>query len=455
MGPIRNYPLVTLYITSYNYGRYLSRAIESVLNQTVDCFELIVIDDGSTDDTLAVANRYLHYPSVRVISQNNKGLNVTNNIALRMARGKYIMRLDADDWLDSHAVEILSNALERDPEIGLVFPDYFLVDDDGRVLEQVRRHKFDDVSLLDQPAHGACTMIRCEALRTVGGYDESFRCQDGYDLWIKLIGRVKVANINLPLFYYRQHPSSLSSSSDRILATRSQIVENYVNKERVPLKVFAVIAVRGAGDPASLALRSLGGRTILEWTLEAARRSTNLHGVVVSTPDEEIIEFLRSKNYTDVRIVRRPDRLAYLNTRLDHTLLHISDLLQEEGVAFDALLQLTIESPFRSEQDIDSAIDILNLYNTDCVVSVHPESSIFYQHNGHTLVPLNSSDSLRLEREAIFREVGSMRLLRNSYFQKKEKGLKVTIGHVVLGTRSSFRLTSDFDLALAKCYLAG
>ena len=95
-------------------------------------------------------------PRVRVIIQQNKGLTITNNIALRAARGRYIMRLDGDDYLHPKALRQLRTALDADPELGMVFPDYFEIDEVGEVLSEVRRHDFDDVTLMDQPAHGAC-----------------------------------------------------------------------------------------------------------------------------------------------------------------------------------------------------------------------------------------------------------------------------------------------------------
>ena len=102
-------PLVTVYITNHNYGRYIEQAIQSVLRQTQRDFELIIIDDGSTDNSREVIERYAEHRQVVTIFQQNKGLNVTNNIALRAARGKYVMRLDADDYLDDHAL----GAVER------------------------------------------------------------------------------------------------------------------------------------------------------------------------------------------------------------------------------------------------------------------------------------------------------------------------------------------------------
>ncbi len=150
-------PLVSVYITNHNYEEFVDTAVQSVLDQTLQDFELIIIDDGSTDGSRELIAGYEQPGRITTILQHNRGLNVTNNIALHTARGKYIIRLDADDYLDSNALAVLSDVLERRPEVSLAFPDYYLVDREGNVLELVRRHDFDEVTLLDQPAHGAVT----------------------------------------------------------------------------------------------------------------------------------------------------------------------------------------------------------------------------------------------------------------------------------------------------------
>ena len=122
-----------------------------------------------------------------------------------MARGRYLIRLDADDWLEKQAIELMFLELERNPEVNLVFPDYCMVDEKGQLKAHIRRSDHSsEVSLYDRPAHGACTMIRVDFLKRVGGYDTSFRKQDGYDIWLKAIVSGPVANINLPLFFYRR-----------------------------------------------------------------------------------------------------------------------------------------------------------------------------------------------------------------------------------------------------------
>jgi glycosyltransferase involved in cell wall biosynthesis len=207
---LKNNPLITVYITNYNYGNFIKKAIKSVLNQSFKDFELIIIDDGSKDKSIKIIKEFENKKNIKIVIQKNKGLIVSNNLALRLSRAKYIMRLDSDDWLDPYALEIMSNVLERNKKISLVFPDYYEVNKNGKILKQIIRHDFNKVKLLDQPAHGACTMIRKENLIDIGGYDEEFSCQDGYYLWLKFIKKYMVKNINLPLFYYRQHEKNLT-----------------------------------------------------------------------------------------------------------------------------------------------------------------------------------------------------------------------------------------------------
>ena len=128
---LKNSPLVTVYITNHNYGKYIKKALDSVLSQTFKNFELIIIDDGSTDNSKKIINKYKNNSKVKIIYQVNKGLTVSNNLAIRASLGKYVMRLDADDWLDSHAIEILFNTLEKNKKLGMVFPDYYEVDSKG------------------------------------------------------------------------------------------------------------------------------------------------------------------------------------------------------------------------------------------------------------------------------------------------------------------------------------
>jgi len=448
-------PLVSVYITSYNYERFIREAIESVLAQTLQDFELIVIDDGSTDNSREVIETFRGDPRIIPIFQHNKGLNVTNNIALRAARGRYVMRLDADDWLDRHALEVLAGMLEREPQVGLVFPDYYLVDAGGRIIEQVRRHNFGEVTLLDQPAHGACTMIRRSALLEVGGYDETFRCQDGYGLWIRFIEHFEVRNVNLPLFFYRQHGNNLTTNEERVLATRSEMIRRRAETRASNLQVLGVIAVRGPSvDPYSPAFRLLGGKPLIEWTIEAALDARKVARVLVTTPDPDLIAHVGARYGNRAIALKRDPKLATPNTYLGDTLRHALKDAETTGMRIDAVLQLSIESPFRAARHIDSAVEVMELFETDSVIGVRPETDNFYRHDGAGLIPVRQTIGLRLEQEEIYREVGQMRLIKRALVAEGEGIPAGSVGHVVLDQRASIKLMSRYDWAVAELLVA-
>ena len=225
-------PKVTVYITNHNYGSFLEQAINSVLSQSFEDLELIIIDDGSNDNSREIIKKYKSNPKIKTIFQKKKGLNASNNVALKEAKGDFLVRLDADDFLEKCAVENMYELLNKNQEVAMVFPDYFNVNKSGKIINRVFRHDFNkEVSLLDQPAHGACTMIRKKVLEEVGGYDEEFDRQDGYDLWLKIIFKYRVMNLNEPLFYYRQHDKNLTKDNLELFKARASIKRKYINNQ--------------------------------------------------------------------------------------------------------------------------------------------------------------------------------------------------------------------------------
>jgi glycosyltransferase involved in cell wall biosynthesis len=445
-------PLVTVYVVNHNYGRFIERAVDSVLQQTMQNFELIIIDDGSSDGSQEIIERYAEYDKIQIILQHNKGLNVTNNIAMRTASGKYIVRLDADDYFDDNALQILSSALERHPDVGLVFPDYFEVDVDGNIQEMVRRHNFDEVTVFDQPAHGACTMIRMECLKELGGYDEEHSCQDGFDLWVRLIGKHKVKNVNLPLFYYRQHGASLTRNEERLLTTRNRILEKTQEIRTGDLVSVALIPIRGVTtDPHSLALQELGSKLVMDWTIDSALQAESVDHVLVTTPDDDIINHVELRYGRNVICIRRPVKLALVNSFLSETIRHALDACENNlDLLPDVIAMLHVESPFRLPRHIDSAVNSLILFETDSLVAVRPDHDTFFQHNGNGLQRLTSSEALRLEGDGLFRVVGDMQITRTSFFQKTGKNIGGRVGHITMDEKHCHSILSQWDWEMAK-----
>ncbi len=447
-------PKVTVYITSHNYGRFLEQAIESVLHQKFTNWELIIIDDGSIDDSRAVIKRFEARPNVHIVFQENRGLLVSSNIALRLSKGQYIMRLDADDYLDENALLVLSNILDTHPEIGLVYPDYYLVDERGEILSVERRNKLGkEMTLYDVPAHGACTMIRKSCLMEVGGYSEDFTCQDGYDLWVKFVDRFGIYNVNVPLFYYRQHGKSLTKNAERILRTRRMIQRRHTahkRKER-PFNVIGIIPVRSQShEEAAYALRPVGGRPLIDYTIDAAVSSEAFTQVVVVSDDADVLAYARKRQ--GLIALERPVELARPNTPIEPT---IRLAIESAGVKaqIEAFMLLYVNSPLRREHHINSAIDTMLLFDVDSVISVYEDLATHYQHVGSGLKPLMRRRRLRLEKEALWVENGAVYLSKLSHL-KVSGYLGERIGHIVMLKQESLQIDSEEDVALVEFLLS-
>lgn len=442
---------VSVYIVNHNYGSYVEQAIESVLSQSFDDYELLILDNGSKDGSKEIISRYLRHEKVRAIFQDNIGLNATNNIAIRRSKGRYVLRLDADDYLHPNALELLTGVLDRRPEVGLVFPDYFLTDQDGKVTEIMQRHNFDEVTLLDQPAHGACTMIRRECLEALNGYDESDHCQDGWDLWVRFIRQFGVANLNLPLFYYRQHAESLTRNEQRILNTRSLILKRSAHTG-ARLSSLAAIPIRGpAIERRSLALRPLGGKPLLEWTIDAALAAHRVSRVVVTSPDPAVEMHVKAVYGDRVGFISRHWDLALPSKDLDDTLTALFDALPLEWRDFGALALLFIESPFRGAREIDAAVDALEVFDSKRVVGVRHLERQLYCHQGSGLVPLSSTGLLRKESEEVYRPAGGILVIRRGQFYRDtEKDMK--LGHIEVDEWAAHKLNSAWSWSVAEAH---
>ena len=304
-----NKPKITVYITNYNYGKYIKKAIESVLIQSEKDNEIIIIDDGSNDNSKSIIETYRNHENIKIVMQQNKGLTVSNNLALKLSRGKYIMRLDADDYLTENALKNLAEVLDRKTNVGMVFGDYYLIDEQNNILEHFQRHDFNnDVELLDQPAHGACTMFRTRCLKQLGGYDESISRQDGYELWLRFIEKYEVSNISVPIFYYRQHGKNLTSKEDALLNTRTEILSNHLKKKGGSQpKGIAILPIRGTTfDNRSLPFSKVGDKTLIEKTIEFLFGLSTIDIVILTSPEKKVIDYANDIWGKKISIIQRP-----------------------------------------------------------------------------------------------------------------------------------------------------
>ena len=447
--------LITVYITNYNYDKYLEQAINSVLDQEKVDFELLIIDDGSTDDSHKILEKYRSHPLITIIYQKNKGLNITNNIALRLSRGKYIMRLDADDYLEKDALFLLSKELEQDEELGLIFPDYFIVDSDGERVERHHRHDFkEEVSLYDQAAHGACTMIRVEFLKSLGGYNENYKCQDGYELWVKFIQHYKVKNLNIPLFNYRQHGVNLTSNQNRILTTRAQINADFIESNAIKVDSLAIIPVRSKSD--KYFGLELNGETLLNIKIKQAMEAKNIRKVILACRDIEVLNSVdpELKKNNKFGFYQRSEKSIRYNESLGTTVKEVFEFFGEEMDQIHSTVILDLRFPMISAMNIDDAINTMHLFKSDSLISVRTFPNVIFQHNGAGMRAIMEQDKFtKLEREQLYEHVGGITVTENSSFLESGKIVHGKVGHIILDKRNSFGIEDKLDVKIIETIL--
>jgi glycosyltransferase involved in cell wall biosynthesis len=203
-------PLVTVVIPAYNAGKFLRRAIDSVLNQTYPLVELLVIDDGSTDETKGILAAY----DGRFVweSQANLGQAATLNKGWNQAKGEILSYLSADDLLKPTAVATAVAMLQEHPEVVMAYGDYELIDPSGKVLRTVTAPEFDYVTMVGeivvQPGPGV--FFRRESFRLAGGWDAGLRQIPDYDFWLRLGAVGPFRRLPEVLAEYRVHGESQS-----------------------------------------------------------------------------------------------------------------------------------------------------------------------------------------------------------------------------------------------------
>ena len=438
-------PLVTVYIVNHNYGKYLQQSIDSVLDQSYKNIQLIIIDNGSKDNSKNILKK-LNPSLASIIFQKNKGLIAANNLAIRMSKGSFVMRLDADDWLRKDAIQIMVNEFKKENKLGLVFPNYYETDQFGNIIKQIKRHDFKKVTLMDQPAHGACTMFKKDLIEKVGFYDEEFNCQDGFDIWLKFIKKYKVQNVNSPLFFYRKHENNLTKNENKILKTRNKILIKS-NKKKKFNKIIAVIPVRGPKyDKDSLAIKKINGKMIIDYSLNTLIKCKFIKKIFISSSDKDFLKLMKNKTNSKVSLIHRVEKLSKKNIDVLEVIKDLNNKLQKTKLIYDGIFKISVEGLFRDEDELNAMINYAELFNVDKVLGVRLETDNFYQHDGNTLKSLNNNSSLRLERDEIFREINHTFLIKKKALNKT----RLRIGHLILNQNSAFTIKSDFDLKIAK-----
>jgi glycosyltransferase involved in cell wall biosynthesis len=204
-------PDISVIVCTYNHGKWLERCVRSLTHQqhiSEDQFEIVVVDDASTDMTEEVLGNLERVPNLRIINNEaNMGLPRSLNKAIRAALGRYIIRVDSDDYAMRLLLYLTRLFLDMNRDYQAVAVDYVLVDEFERPIR--RANCFNEEI--------ACgIMFRKECLFDVGLYDESFRMREGHDLRRRFLDKFKMARLEFPLYKYRRHSNNRTNNKDEL-----------------------------------------------------------------------------------------------------------------------------------------------------------------------------------------------------------------------------------------------
>ncbi len=249
---MKNKDLVTIGVALYKHEKYIIKCLESIVKQTYKNIELIVIDDGSPDNSFKVAKEYLdnqnYNKNYKIITRANKGMCNTLNEIAHQAKGKYISFIGSDDYWILNKIEDQVEFLENNPNLALVHSNSIKVDDinteigfldysnkknHGRLFESIVQGK----GGINTPSH----LYRTSIYKDIGYYDVNLKFEDT-DFWLRLTKKYDVGFINKYHTYYRWHTDNLSGSKNILRFYNEELVKIYEkNIDDENLKRFAIL----------------------------------------------------------------------------------------------------------------------------------------------------------------------------------------------------------------------
>jgi glycosyltransferase involved in cell wall biosynthesis len=234
------YPLISIISPCYNYGHFLADAIESVMRQTYLAREIVVVDDGSTDNTPEIA---AHYPEVIYIYQKNQGLSAARNTGIGQSQGNYLVFLDADDWLFPEALAINLQQLQQHPQAAFVAGSYTRVYTNGQAAEVknaiIPTHPYH--ALLGRGnfiAMIAAVMFTRWALQEVVYDTELANCED-YDLYLSITRHHPIVQHSQQVAAYRIHTAAMSADARPMLEGALKVLNKQRNQLRGGIEIEA------------------------------------------------------------------------------------------------------------------------------------------------------------------------------------------------------------------------
>ncbi len=243
--------MVSVIIPNYNHASYIADAIQSVLNQDYQNYEIIVVDDGSTDNSRQVVSGFGE--RVRYIYQENQGLSAARNTGIATARGEYIALLDADDMYEPGFLSTLVPMLQADPEAAGIYCGYRFVDHLNHPLPQIEARKIPQGQLYRVLLDGnflvpESMLVRSQCYQNTGLFDENLTACEDWDMWLRMSARNKFIGTEKVLTRHRILPGSMSTNPNRMLDNRLVVLSKHFGMDSSEKELKLQIKKRAYGQ---------------------------------------------------------------------------------------------------------------------------------------------------------------------------------------------------------------
>ena len=229
--------MISVIIPVFNQAQYVGRAIKSVLAQTHAKLEILVVDDGSTDESAAAVQGFQD-PRLRYTYQQNAGLSAARNTGLRLSRGEYLSFLDADDEFLPGKLEILLNAFQSNPDLGFVAGQAIPVDDLGKPAGRIFDKPIPEAPedwLLGNPLHVGSVLLRKNWQELVGEFDEQLRSYEDWDMWLRLaLKGCPMSWVDAPVSFYRFHQGQMIRDGSRMTEANFAVLDKVFRQDEIP-----------------------------------------------------------------------------------------------------------------------------------------------------------------------------------------------------------------------------
>jgi len=428
----KTYPLVSVSITCKNYGKFLEKSLDSVLKQSYKNIEIFVIDDNSKDNTKKILNKIKkNFPKINCIYNNkNLGLQKISNSIIKICKGHFFLRLDADDWLQKNTIKEMIECFKRKKNIDAVYGNYYYVDVLGNKLGY--ENNLNIIKKHIAP-HGACTMYKVSDLKRVKGYYTDIKAQDGWDAWLKLRDSINYYHLKKPLFYYRQHQDSLTKTKKNILKERGKIFKKvaktlYNNNQKISI----VVPIKNSfEDLKNVPFKKIGSTTLIEKLTQTISKLDGNFDIIFTTSNMKVINHLKQykkeNNKNKIFIFKRPSKFEKSISSLQEILNYSrQEYIKKKGKS-KIFLFLNLHIVRNKIDHLLSVINLMKISKFDIIFSVFREKQpIFkFQKKEFSLLNAGRFNNLDFNSETIYKFNGSVIcgkwniLQKGNMFQKK------------------------------------